>query len=99
MLYSRAMKCLPGFILTLIFLKGFNKKYMAIEPPFVTVRDKCQTYTDTYKNLKRMGLELLFNVVVSDMRMWGDYGNTGYPMDKAAWTRASSKAPKITHLT
>ena len=59
------------------FLKGFNQKYMAIGPPFVTVRDNCQTCTDTHKNLKRMWLELLFNVVVSDMRMWGDCGNTG----------------------
>lgn len=71
MLYSRAMKCLHGFILTLICLKGFNQKYMATEPPFVTIRDTCQTCTDTHKNLKQMGLELLFHVVVSDRRMWG----------------------------
>lgn len=65
----------------------------------VTVRDKCQTCTDTHKTLKRMRVELLFNVVVSDMRMWGDYGNTGYPMDKAAWRSAPSKTQKTTHLT
>lgn len=73
---------------------------MAMEPPFVTVRDKCQTCTDTHKNLKRMGARAAFLTWWLLTSVCGvTMGIQGTPMDKAAWRGAPSKAPKITHLT